>query len=220
MLRRAKLGCVPALSSIPLTSCLAVVASLVAGCGSGGDSEDASTEARPAESAERVGDLPQGWETISNDTQGFEIGAPPGWGEGEACGPQAPAARGGTTLLCSPDRLVTVNVSVDRTSEALDLSPDESATRMLEAISAQSFEGKLEPAKPRLVKGHYDGASVESEGRSGDLRQTVEVVVLQREQLAAISAVIAANAEENAEAGVKLAEQALGTLRTQPVGSG
>jgi hypothetical protein len=114
---------------------------------------------------------------------------------------------------------VTLSVSVDRTDEALRLSPADAATRTAEAISARSFAGRLESRRPRPVKGHYRGASVEGEGRSGKLEQTLEVFALQREQLAAITAVIAANSEEDADAGVELAEKALASLRTRPVGS-
>jgi hypothetical protein len=197
--------------------CLLPAALIAAGCGSDSESDDATTGEAPTETAERVGNLPDGWERLTNDAQGFEIGVPPGWGEGKACGKRAPAAASGTTLLCSPDRLVTLNVSVDRTNEALEVEPSEAATRTAEAISAQNFDGKLDPGSPKRVKGHYNGASLSTEGKAGNVDQEVEVYVLQREGIAVITAVIAANADENADAGVKLAEEAVLSLRTKPV---
>jgi hypothetical protein len=199
-----------------LAAC-ALVTAIAAGCGSGDDSEDETTEERPTETAERVGKLPAGWETFTNDTQGYAIGVPPGWGEGKACGNAAPSAAAGTTLLCSPDRLVTLNVSVDRTNEALEIPPPDAASRTAEAISAQSFGGRLESGEPKPVKGHYDGAVVSGEGKSGKVDQEVEVYALQREGIAAITAVIAGNADKEADANVKLAEEAVESLRTKPV---
>jgi hypothetical protein len=205
-------------SARPVLAACAVAAAITAGCGSGEDSADETTIERATETAERVGKLPAGWEVFTNDTQGYAIGVPPGWGEGRACGKAAPPAAAGTTLLCSPDRLVTLNVSVDRTNEALEIPPTDAAARTAEAISAQSFGGKLSSGEPKPVKGHYDGAVVRGEGRSGKVDQEVEVYALQREGIAAITSVVAANADEDADAGVKLAEEAIESLRTKPVG--
>jgi hypothetical protein len=200
-----------------LTGSLLAVAAVAAGCGS--DSEETTTTERPTETAERAGKLPPGWETVANDSQGFEIGVPPGWGEGDACGSKAPRASTGLTLLCSPDRLVTLQISVDRTDEALSVAPDEAATRTAEAISEARFDGELELEEPRPAKGHYAGASVTGDGRAGEVEQGIEVYALQRDDLAAITAIVAFNADEKAEAGAKLAERAIESLRTQPVGS-
>ena len=207
----------PALPAKVSACCLLPAALIVTGCGSGSDPDDTTTEEAATETAERVGHLPDGWEALTNDAQGFEIGVPPGWGEGKACGKQAPAAASGTTLLCSPDRLVTLNVSVDRTDEALEVEPSEAASRTAEAISVQNFDGKLDPGSPKPVKGHYDGAVVPGKGKAGKVDQEVEVYALQRDGIVAITAVIAANADENASAGVKLAEEAVESLRTKPV---
>jgi hypothetical protein len=198
-----------------LTLCLGA-GGMLAACGS--DSAEETTEERPTETAERVGKLPAGWEVLTNDVQGYAIGVPPGWGEGKACGKAAPPAATGTTLLCSPDRLVTLNVSVDRTNEALEVAPTDAAGRTAEAISEQNFGGRLKSGEPKPVKGHYDGAAVTGDGSSGGVEEEIEVYALQREGIAAITAVIAANADEDANAGVKLAEEAVESLRTKPVG--
>ena len=207
----------PTLPAKASACCLLLAGLLAAGCGSDSGSDDATTEEPPTETAERVGNLPEGWESLTNDDQGFEIGVPPGWGEGKACGKRAPAAASGTTLLCSPDRLVTLNISVDRTNEALEVEPSDAAARTAEAISAQNFDGKLNPGSPKPVKGHYDGATLSAEGRAGNVNQEVEVFVLQREGIAVITTVIAANADESAGEGVKLATEAVLSLRTEPV---
>jgi len=215
---RAKLAPVRAFAAKASACCLLLAGPAAIGCGSESKSGGGSSEPAPTETAERVGKLPAGWETFANDTQGFEIGVPPGWGEGKPCGKAAPSEAAGTTLLCSHDRLVTLNVSVDRTDEALALSPSDAATRTAEALSAQNFDGRLDAGGPKPVKAHYGGASVSGTGKAGKVEQDVEVYVLEREGIAAITAVIAANADENADAGVKLAARAVETLRTKPVG--
>ena len=202
---------------IALACFLAAAATLAAGCGSD-DAEEAPSEPRPTETAERVGHLPDGWETLTNDAQGFAIGVPPGWGEGKACGSDAPRPSTGTTLLCSPDRLVTLGISIDRTNEALAVTPEEAAPRTAEAISQRSFEGTLEVGEPRPVKGRYDGASVTAAGQASGGRSQLEVYTLRREGIAAITAVVGANSGKAAGEDMRLAEKAIRSLRTKPVG--
>lgn len=195
---------------------LAGAALLAGGCGSG--SEEAPSQPRPPEKAESVGGLPPGWTVAEDAAQGFALGAPPGWREGGDC-LKAGGEPGNVTVLCSPDKLVTLSVSADRTNEALELEPGEFAVRTLEGL-ADSYDG-LEPGEPKPFRGHYDGASVTGSGEAvgTGVRQDVTVVVLRREGAANFTAVIAANAEQPTEPAVKLAGEALETLRSQPVGA-
>lgn len=168
------------------------------------------------ERPESVGKLPPGWTVEENKPQGFELGVPPGWRKGAEClkgGAEPPAV----TVLCSPDKLVTLSVTADRTDEALELKPAEFAARTMEGL-AESYDG-LEPGRPHAVKGHYDGAAVEGTGKAvgTGVRQDVTVVVLRREGAANFTAVIAANADKPTEPAVRFAERSLATLRSGPV---
>ena len=51
------------------------------------------------------------------------------------------------------------------------------------------------------------------------MNQNVQVVVLRRDGVANFTAVIAANADKPTEPATKLADKALETLRSQPVGA-
>jgi hypothetical protein len=199
----------------------ALVCLVLAGCG--GDDEAPGGSAGGGadgglEEPEQVKGLPAGWTVERNEAQGFALGAPPGWGRGAEC-LAGGAELGPVTILCSPDKLVTLSVQADRTNEALELEPEAFASRTMEGL-ADSYEG-LEPGKPEPFKAHYDGAAVSGQGRAvgSGVMQDVRVVVLRREGAANFTAVIAANAEKPTGPAVKLAEQALRELRSQPVGA-
>jgi hypothetical protein len=208
MLKRLVL--VAALSSLALAAC-------------GGDDSSSEQPDEPetepkAERPEEVKGLDQGWEVERNTAQGFSIGAPPGWRKAGDClgGGLAP---GSVTILCSPDKLVTLSIQADRTDEALELDPGEFATRTMTGL-ADSYDG-LESGKPKPFKAHYEGAVVAGEGKAvgSGVDQDVQVVVLRRDGVANFTAVIAANADKPTGPAVKLAEEALETLRSQPVGA-
>ncbi len=200
-------------------ACLA----LLAGCGGDddgdGDAPEEATSPPNVEQPEQVGGLQRGWTVERNSAQGFSLGAPPGWREGADCLRGGAEAPGGVTIMCSPDKLVTLSVSADRTNEALEVDPAEFAARTLTGL-ADSYD-ELEPGKVKPFKGHYDGASVEGTGKAvgTGVNQNVQVVVLRRDGVANFTAVIAANADKPTEPAAKLANEALETLRSQPVGA-
>ncbi len=198
-----------------------VTAGLVAGLvlgGCGGD-EDGPPEIkvdRLPEKGEHVGKLPQGWTVERNQAQGFSLGAPPGWRSGGDC-LRGGAKAGPLTILCSPDKLVTLSITADRTDDALELTAEEFAVQTAESL-AKSYDGlKQKPPKP--VKGHYEGASIKASGRAAatGVDQDVEVVVLRREGAATFTALIAANADKPTGPAKELADRALSTLRSRPV---
>lgn len=204
-------------ASLMLMAALAVAA-LLAGCGDEDDpaagGEPSGT--RPPEEPESVEGLPAGWTEEENEAQGFALGAPPGWRSGGEC-LESGAEAVSVTILCSPDKLVTLSVSADRTDEALELSPEDFAVRTMTGL-ADSYEG-LEPGKPEGFKGHYEGATVEGSGKAvgTGVDQDVTVTVLRRAGVANFTAVIAANADKPTQPAVELATEALDTLRSQPV---
>lgn len=191
-----------------LASC-AAAALAAAGCG-GDEEEPRATADRPqaVETADELPALPRGWETVSNPGAGIALGRPPGWRAQED---------GTVTRLTAPDRLVVASISADRTNEAFDLPPGEFARQTAEALTG--YRGPLDPSRPRRFRHRYDAAQVSANGvaaRSG-VRQDVRVVVIRRDGLAVVTAVVAANAERGSAAELRAALEALETLRTRPV---
>lgn len=187
-----------------------------AGCGGDDEGTTASTATEP-ETAEHVGKLPSGWTVVRNPDLGFEMGRPPGWPDGRDCLRKG-ADPGTATVMCSPDELVTLSVSADRTDEAFEIDAGDFAGRTMAGLG-DAYEDGLDPRKPKPVKGHYDGAVVTAQGTATatGVDQDVTVVVLRRDSVANFTAVIAANAHKPTTPAVRLAERALGTLRSQPV---
>ena len=192
-----------------LLAACATAALAVAGCG--GDGEEApATPDRPqaVEAADELPALPRGWEPFANPGAGVALGRPPGWKADED---------GTVTRLTAPDELVVVSISADRTNEAFDLPPGEFARQTAAALTG--YREPLEPSRPKPFRHRYDGAQVAARGvaaKSG-VRQDVRVVVIRRDGLAVVTAVVAANAEPGSAAEVRAALQALETLRTRPV---
>src|SRR5688572_20394655 len=91
------------------------IASLAALCvlafGACGEDDEPAPPQRPRETVDKLPELPPDWKPYVNRQVGFAIGRPPGW---------RAEHRGGSTLLRSPDRLVAVSISADRTLEAVE----------------------------------------------------------------------------------------------------
>ena len=197
---------------------LLVAASLALGaCGADDEQTSSSTstvdKAVPdqVEKAEKVPDLPNGWTVISDPVQGFRLGAPPGWKDGRDC-LLKDASPGEVAVLCSPDKLVTLSITVDRSADGLTLNPADFAQQTLDQLATEGFRGPLDAGKPKPFDAHYRGASVTANGTtSSGVRENVTVVAQRRDAVANFTAVIAANADKPTEPAVKLAEDALRT---------
>jgi hypothetical protein len=186
-----------------------ILAILAAGCGSDDEPAPEPVE-RKEETADKLPKLDRGWEEYVNQAAGIAFGRPPGWSAKD---------KGTATTLDAPDRLVSASISVDRSDDALQLDPMAFATQTAEAVPG--YKKPLEPGKPKPFGHKYDGAVVEAEGvgKKNDVRQRVQVIVLERKGVAVVTAVIAANAQEKkARPEAKQAEKALKTLRTRPPG--
>ena len=201
-----------------VTVAAVALGSLAAGCGGDGNDESPKAPAAEQETAEHVESLPRGWTIARNPALGFELGQPPGWHDGEKCLRKG-ADRRTVTVMCSPDRLVTMSVSADRTDEAFQIDAGEFAARTMSGLG-DGYRGGLEPGTQKPFKGHYPGAVVTAKGTAAGtgVDQDVAVVVLRRDSAANFTAVIAANADKPTDPAVKYAEHALRTLRSQPVG--
>lgn len=167
------------------------------------------------ETADPPAELPDGWDEEVNEQAGFTIGIPPGW-EVE------PTESGQGSVITSPDQLIVMTVTADRTAGALELPLDEFATRTAEAfdsevVGEQRFKNlKVTRAVP--FKDTYDAVAVRAIGRSRDsgVRERLFVVVLRREG-AAYAVVSRENAETEAGAASRDdVKQIIRSLRGRP----
>jgi hypothetical protein len=187
---------------------LLVGGALVAAAGCGGDdgSEAEAPEPR-AETVDPLPKLPAGWNRHVNHRDGFAIGLPPGW---------KAERRPKATLLRSPDRLVAVSISADRASEALEISLQDYASQVVEAL--RGFE-HLRSGKPRFFEHRYQGATVSTTARAreSDIRQRLTFIGLRRDELVTYGVLIARNAERDSGFYGREAIRMVRTLRGRPV---
>jgi hypothetical protein len=186
-----------------------VAAVVLAGCG-GSDDETTTTAPPPAppprETIDQVPKLPGSWHKYSNQRGGFALGLPRGW-EAESSGP--------TALVRSFDRLVAISIAPDRRAEALDDPLDEVAD--VTAAALTGFRGQLELKPVRDCEHRYECAEVRARGTAkGGVEQRLQVIVLRRDGVAQLTAVIAANAKKSADESLHLAKRVVATLRTRP----
>ncbi len=181
-----------------------VLASLLGGCGS-----SVKPPKTTVESAQKPAGHFAGWKTRLDNAHGFSIAVPPGW---------RPAGARQTVLYRSPDHLVAVSISVDRTSDAFTSPPASFARQTLLALPG--YEHRLAPSPPHPISATpLDGALVTASGvtRSG-VRQEVEVAALRRDHLVNYTAVIAANAGSTPPEEIAAARVMVASLRDLPLG--
>ncbi len=189
-------------TSILVTLLAALVAAAIAGCGSGSDASSSTTVPGHAsgpdqpETVDSPAKLPDGWKTVVNKQAGFSIGLPPGWSERPTEGAQG-------SVLSSADELITMTITADRTSGALELPLEDFATRTAQAlgsdvVGADRFKNLFvtKPAEFRMPDG-YEAAAVRASGRSArtGLEELIFVVVVRRPGDAAYVVVSRENAE-------------------------
>ncbi len=183
-----------------------VLALAAPGCGPGPTTAQQSTR---AETPQKPAKPPGGWHRRFDRTHGYSISVPPGW---------ATHSGGSASLYRSPDGLVAVSVSVDRTPGAFRVSPAAFARRTLRAL--KGYRRKLEPGPAHDISHTpLDAAIAGATGvtKKGGVREEVEAAVLRRDHLVNYTAVIVANGaappQELADARVFAA-----SIRDQPLG--
>jgi hypothetical protein len=182
-------------------------AALVAAAGCGEDDGGEAPERR-TETVDHLPELPAEWKRYVNDRAGFAIGLAPGW---------KAERRGTSTLLRSPDHLVAVSISADRTPEALEARLEPFA-----AGAAKSLPGfrNLKTRKPRRFEQRYTGVAVPARGRAREsaVRQRLLLIVLRRKGIATYPVLIARNAERSSAFYGRQAVKIVRTLRGRPIG--
>lgn len=188
----------PVLALVVLVGMVGVV-----GCGS---DEPVAPEI-PPETVDELAKLPDGWRPYVNHRAGFAIGRPPGWRTGR---------RGRSTLLMSPDRLVAVSISADRTTEAIEFPLDDYT---LEATEALTGFKDFEVGKARPFKAHYEAEAVEATGTAkGGVRQGLQLIAMRRDAIATYAVLIARNVEKQSGFYGREALRMVRTLRGRPIG--
>lgn len=180
------------------------------------DASDLAPADPPPEDADPLPDLPGDWRREINEGAGFAIGLPPGWSA-------RPSPAGQGSVLTSPDRLVVLSISADRTSGALGLPLGQFARRTAEALGtevagAQRFR-RLSVGRPAPFAHRYDAVAVRALGTPGgsEVRERLLVAVIRREGHAVYVAIVRANASQPSQyADRATVKQVLRSLRGRP----
>jgi hypothetical protein len=183
----------------------AFLAVAILGCGS-----DVKPPKTTVESAQPPAKPPAGWKTVRDNTHGFSISVPPGWKQ---------EGNGGSVLYRSPDHLVALSISVDRTGEAFAVPVARFAQQTIEAIPG--YDGKLKPSPAHPITATpLDGALVTASGttKKGGFHQEVEVAVVRRDHLVNYTGVIAANATSTPPDEIAAGRVMVASIRDQPIG--
>ena len=196
----------PATSTRRLTALVAatVAAIAISACGSGDPVADVDSA---DETAQPVPKLPPGWKVERNEAGGFALGAPPGW--------QAKAQQTQTQLK-SPDRLVVVTVTPDRSNELLEADLEELAESTGVQYGEQ-FEG-FELDDTDRFEHRYDAYSVEATGSHDGVRQQIEVILLRRGRLVTFTGIVQRNERFGSGAWAPTIERVVRSIRSRPVG--
>ena len=179
---------------------------LLAGCG-GGDRP--RSPAPPPERADRAARPPAGWATVANRRAGFTIAAPPRWTR---------RTREAATLVRSPDRLVAVTVSADRTRAGRRVAASAYARRTLAALPG--FRGIRPVARGRVSGSPYESARASGAGlylRTGR-RQRIAVAVFRRPARVTYAAVAFRDAAVPRRRHARTLERMLASFRARPPG--
>ena len=119
------------------------------------------------------------------------------------------------TLLISPDHLVAVSISADRTTEAIEFPLDDYAEQ---ATAALAF-GQIDAGEPHRFEAEYNAEAVEATGRArGGLRQRLTFIAMRRDHVATYAVLVARNAERDTRYYAQEALRMIRTLRGRPIG--
>jgi hypothetical protein len=193
-----------------LVLCTATIA--LAACG-GSDSTDRSTtittkppQPPPKETRDPLPNRPHEWRRYVNERGGFALLLPRGW---------KPNTRGSSTLIRSFDRLVAISIVSDRSRAGLETPIADYATRTAKSLRGFNHPPRIRGTRP--FKHRYEGIEASGEARaSGGIDQRVSVIVLRRNDLVTITAVLAANAKRAARHSARIGRRVIETVRSRP----
>jgi hypothetical protein len=118
--------------------------------------------------------------------------------------------------LRSPDALVAVSISADRTTEAIEFPLGGYARG---AVKALPHLKRLKIDQRRPFKAHYKAQAVSATGETkAGLRQRLLFVAMRRGQLVTYAVLIARNVEKDSSFYSREALRMVRTLRGRPIG--
>lgn len=187
----------------PIPILLAAAAALLAGGCGGGDGTTTTTG--PVETADRA-KLPRSWTRHTNFDAGVSLGLPPLWRAKD---------RGIRAVVHSPDQLLAITVTTDRTDEAIAIDLDDWARRVADALPGF---GETSGSEPRTFDHRYPAVTFDV--ARGDVNGPPEgllLVALERESLVKVTALAAWNAAKTPARDIRTARRVLRTISTRPV---
>ena len=177
------------------------LAALAAGCGS----DDPEPAQRRAETVDELPALP---------TVGSLTSTAGRVRDRQAAGVARHSTAGASTLLRSPDRLVAVSISADRTLEAVEFPLDDYVEQAAEALPR--FK-KLKVGRPRPFRDEYPAQAVGATGVKDGVRQRLLFIALRRRGVVTYAVLVARNAEKQSgyyyDEGLRMVR----TLRGRPL---
>jgi hypothetical protein len=188
-------------------SCLfavAFAAVAIAACGSDAATEDGEA---PDESSRPVPELPRGWKVDSNSGGGFALGVPPGWR----------AERDGIrTRLTSPDELVGISVTPDRSDEPLETDLEE-LTEATAVEYGRQFDD-FEIGGTKRYDHAYEAFAASANARNDGVAQDVELILLRRDGIVTFTVVTQRNVRFGSGVYVPTIDRVVRSIRSRPVG--
>ncbi len=179
-----------------------------------------TTTAVKRETPQPLPKLAPRWRHYINQRAGFAIGVPPRW-------KIAPRRR--ATLLRSPDRLIAVSATADRSPAGRGGSLDAYAKRTLQGLSegrpepdgGPALYEHLRPGRARRFRDTYDAVAIPALGRGakGGVPQRLLLVVERRDALVTYPILVASNASHRSRFAGQVPTM-LRTLRGRPPGEG
>jgi len=196
----------PAISARHRAALLAIAIAGIAlpACGSSDPEEDVEA---PEETAQSVPGLPGSWKIDHNEAGGFALGAPPGW---------RTTSKGAQTQLRSPDRLVVITVTPDRTDELVDTDLEELADATGVRYGEQFEDFRL--GKTARYGHAYDGYSVSARGRRDGVDQEIELILLRRDKLVTFTVIVQRNEKFGTGAYGPTIDRVVRSIRSRPAG--
>jgi hypothetical protein len=182
----------------------AALAVVPVACGSDDPADEVEA---PVERAQQVPKLPDGWKVERVDAGGYALGVPPGW---------RAQARDARAQLTSPDELVVVTVTPDRSNEAIEADLEELAQTTAVQYGEQ-FE-KFELGRSDRYDHAYDAFVVRAGGKHDGVGQEIEVIVLRRGELVTFTVIVQRNERFGTGAYAPTIERIVRSIRSRPVG--
>jgi hypothetical protein len=183
---------------------IALSAVAIAACGSDAATEDGEA---PEERSQPVPELPRGWKVNTNSGGGFALGVPPGW---------RPQRDGIRTRLASPDELVGITVTPDRSDEPLDADLEQ-LTEATAVEYGRQFDD-FEIGGTKRYEHQYDAFSAAARAEDKGVRQKVELILLRRDGIVTFTVVTQRNERFGSGVYVPTIDRVVRSIRSRPVG--